>query len=395
MSELIQQNDNRATIRWKLLTGTSAMALAAYVASTALARADDVDRPQLWIELGGQMELMQGTASTFTAPFFSFPTSPPAFRPHIVGDVYPTGTPDVYGRKSFAQRQVPPRISVGGNASITFQPEDSDWVFSAAIRYGRSHSHEHSHYQQATALARPVGPSFPTLHLPAYNEAFSDVNAPHSERHIVLDFQAGKDIGLGLFGQDGKSTVSAGVRFASFKMSSATNISARPSVYGNHKTTILKYNTYFHSYHLAGHQKRSFQGIGPSLSWEASAAIAGNSDRGELMLDWGIDGAMLFGRQEAKTDHHTSAHRYKNGQAVAVLPNYPRNYNAPSRSRRVTVPELSGFIGLSAKLPHSKVSIGYRGDIWFNAMDTGIDAARKSNLTFNGPYASISIGLGD
>jgi hypothetical protein len=30
-----------------------------------------------------------------------------------------------------------------------------------------------------------------------------------------------------------------------------------------------------------------------------------------------------------------------------------------------------------------------------NAFDRGIDTHKTSNLTFNGPYASISIGLGD
>ena len=41
MSELIQKNDNRATIRWKLLTGASALALTAYVSSAAIAKAED------------------------------------------------------------------------------------------------------------------------------------------------------------------------------------------------------------------------------------------------------------------------------------------------------------------------------------------------------------------
>ena len=41
MSELIQKHDNRATIRWKLLTGASALALTAYVSSTAMAGAED------------------------------------------------------------------------------------------------------------------------------------------------------------------------------------------------------------------------------------------------------------------------------------------------------------------------------------------------------------------
>ena len=47
------------------------------------------------------------------------------------------------------------------------------------------------------------------------------------------------------------------------------------------------------------------------------------------------------------------------------------------------------------KYPNFKFSIGYRYDTFLNAMDTGIDVAKKSNLTFQGPYASISIGLGD
>ena len=46
--------------------------------------------------------------------------------------------------------------------------------------------------------------------------AFSDSLAHHSEHHTIADFQAGKDIGLGLFGHDGTSTLNAGVRFASF-----------------------------------------------------------------------------------------------------------------------------------------------------------------------------------
>ena len=41
MSELIKNNDNRATIRWKLLTGASALALTAYVSSAAVAKAED------------------------------------------------------------------------------------------------------------------------------------------------------------------------------------------------------------------------------------------------------------------------------------------------------------------------------------------------------------------
>ncbi len=59
------------------------------------------------------------------------------------------------------------------------------------------------------------------------------------------------------------------------------------------------------------------------------------------------------------------------------------------------MPNVGGFVGLSYRYTDAKMSIGYRYDTFLNAMDIGIDATKKSNLTFNGPYASISIGLGD
>ena len=68
MSELINTNDNRATIRWKLLTGASALALTAYVSSGGVARAEDSSHPLLWLELGGQFDHLTGPAETWTPP---------------------------------------------------------------------------------------------------------------------------------------------------------------------------------------------------------------------------------------------------------------------------------------------------------------------------------------
>ena len=59
------------------------------------------------------------------------------------------------------------------------------------------------------------------------------------------------------------------------------------------------------------------------------------------------------------------------------------------------MPNVGGYAGLSVKYSDLKVSIGYRYDTFLKAMDTGIDAAKESDTTFTGPYASISIGLGD
>jgi len=388
MSELIQNNDNRVTIRWKLLTGVSALALTAYVSSAHPAKAEDTDRPTIWIELGGQMDVMQGLGERFTAPF--------------MGAITPT--PGPYSDDIFAKGQKPPRFAFGEEGKITFQPESSDWIFSASIRYGRSHASRHIHQQSPPATATAyANHGTPIPHYALKAAAFADVKMPAQEKHTILDFSAGKDVGIGAFGRDGKSNIDLGVRFAQLTDNSAVNVVARPHIYavlkkqfGNAKVPVPSFNNYT----MTAHADHSFKGVGPSLSWNASAGIAGNMEDGELELDWGINAAVLFGRQKARTDHATSAYHFlgtkSKGKGYHLLyPHLPSHSHYSTRSRRVTVPNLGGSVGVSFKYPNFKFSIGYRYDTFLNAMDTGIDARKTSNLTFNGPYASISIGLGD
>jgi len=383
MSKLIQKHDNRAAIRWKLLTGVSALALTAYVSSTGVAKAEDTDRPQVWIELGTQIEMMQGLSSPFTAPFMS-----------------PATVPVIYGDRSFTKDQRPPLYAFGADGKISFQPENSDWIFSAGIRYGRSHTKRSVRHQSAVPPVTFYLLSQGVLQTSNFNyEKVRAVAAPSSERHMILDFSAGRDVGIGAFGHDGTSNINAGVRMMNIKEGSTVNIFARPEVYFG-VTLIFGifpniYTSIPAQYGLTAHTARSFKGIGPLLSWNASAAIAGNSSDGELMLDWGVDAAILFGRQKAKTDHSTHAshfHHSKYDRAPAAPLYTPRSYHS-TRSQRVTVPNVGGHAGLSLKWPNAKLSIGYRYDTFLNAMDTGIDATKKSNVTFNGPYASISVGL--
>lgn len=63
--------------------------------------------------------------------------------------------------------------------------------------------------------------------------------------------------------------------------------------------------------------------------------------------------------------------------------------------RSMTVPNVGSLAGLSWRVRDCKVSLRYRADIFFNAIDGGIDARKSENRGFFGPYASISIGLGD
>jgi len=45
------------------------------------------------------------------------------------------------------------------------------------------------------------------------------------------------------------------------------------------------------------------------------------------------------------------------------------------------------------KFPDAKVSLGYRADFFFGAMDGGIDTRKSYDRNFFGPYARIGIGL--
>jgi iron complex outermembrane recepter protein len=376
MSELINTHDNRATIRWKLLTGASALALAS--ASIGLANAADSDRPQIWIELGGQLNEIHGLGQSYAPPFSS----------EIVAD----------GFESPLAAQHVLKNGFSEDASISFQPENSDWIFSAVVRYGRSHGGTVRHEQTpgcpciVTVPTSSGGTYTGTINLPGHR--FSETRPRTGEAHTVLDFDAGKDVGLGLFGQQSTSTFSFGVRIAQFDSKQTLLMRADPD--RTIPRAFLKYPQFHHTYDVTSQIDRSFRGLGPSISWNASAPIAGNLADGELAFDWGVNAALLFGRQKMRAHHQTTGMYYKRN----IFPKYQitqtiaRSGN-PDRSRNVTVPDFGGSVGLSYRFTNAKLSIGYRYDKFLNAFDSGIDTRATSNLTFNGPYASISIGIGD
>jgi hypothetical protein len=64
------------------------------------------------------------------------------------------------------------------------------------------------------------------------------------------------------------------------------------------------------------------------------------------------------------------------------------------RSRSVIVPNVGGFAGLSYRYSNAKLSLGYRADFFFGAMDGGIDTRKTYDRNFYGPFATISVGLG-
>jgi hypothetical protein len=123
--------------------------------------------------------------------------------------------------------------------------------------------------------------------------------------------------------------------------------------------------------------------------------LIGNLHDGEIAADWGINGAFLFGRQRARTHHQaTGSYHYDKLGAISDSITYQPPPVDKTRSRSVTVPNIGGSVGLSWKLQNFKISAGYRADLFFNAMDGGIDTRKSENVGFYGPFASVSVGIG-
>lgn len=122
--------------------------------------------------------------------------------------------------------------------------------------------------------------------------------------------------------------------------------------------------------------------------------MTGSSEDG-ITFDWGVAAALLFGRQKASISHSTMETKFNKYQF-----NYPNevvyHLTTPpiSRHRSIVVPNVGGFAGISFRRANAKVSFGYRGDFFFGAMDGGIEMRKSEDMSFHGPFASVSIGLG-
>jgi hypothetical protein len=385
--------ESRTGLLQRLLATASALSLLAMGVSRA--QAEEADRPTVWIELGAQLERVDGGLERFAPPF--------------------VGTIDTSAFTSPIVPQKPPRYAIGGEAKFSFQPEESDWIVSAGLRYGRSNNSRRLHQEtvppspQKYIYAPLLSPEPQIITVDPETRRYADTVSRHDESHAVLDFQAGKDVGLGMFGAGGKSVFSAGVRFAQLTSKSQAVIGADPD-FGFHSYYTTKIVGVFpfpipgkfifqpQSWHLYRSQMdttRSFHGIGPSASWDASAPLVGSPDRVQLMFDWGVNAALLFGRQKMRSSHTTnSTYRYQNLLGgLSTVAGYNHPYST-ARSRSVTIPNVGGFAGFSVKFPNAKVSLGYRADVFFGAVDGGIDARKTYDRAFYGPFATISFGMG-
>jgi len=311
-----QKNSTEVQLRRKLLGTASALAaLSAFQVPTQALAADSSDSDwHLTLDIGGQYAFNTGGKTQYADP-----------NPII------------------------PKVGVanGGNGQIALNLETDGWVFGLKFNFGRT-GDSHARFSYAT------GTEF------EYYSGSGHVR--HSESHKMLDFTVGQDVGLGMFGLEGSSVVSGGVRWANFQAESAGNFTYESKYY------YTNFNRELH---------RSFNGIGPVISWAASTPIG---DPGcHLSFDWGVDAAVLFGSRKAWSNLDDFTPRSRNG----------------------TVPQASGYLGVGWHPDDSRFSFhaGYAVQASWGVFDSNFDddsddpRINHADRISHGPYLDVTMQL--
>ena len=359
MSELMQTRRAPQYLKRQLLATASALTLMGFVNGAQAFDDATSDHPLVWLELGGQFDHEIDPTQTWIPPNVPPPLVQPTFQP--------------FGRM--------PGVGYDWDSKISIQPGDAGWTFSAAIQFGKAkHGPKSTHDQD-----NPTGLNLFSLPAPP-TYAFTDSHSRADTSHLIVDFKAGKDLGLGLFGGRGSSSINFGIRMAQFMENASGIMTAQAFAH-------YKYNAGV-DHNADIHAARSFSGVGPSIDWNASLPLTGSLGSG-IAFDWGANAAVLFGRQKANISLHTEVLQYAS-IASSVPPNLLTHMtSAPSRGKQVIVPNIGGFASLSYRAgDRAKFALGYRADIFFGAIDGGIAARKPENVGFYGPFASVSIGIG-
>jgi outer membrane receptor protein involved in Fe transport len=225
----------------------------------------------------------------------------------------------------------------------------------------------------------------------AYN--YSDVTVTNREEHTVVDFDVGRDVGMGM---GVASSVSAGLRYAQLKSATHMQMFGAANWDLPEQFVLFKYssNTHYKSDLTAS---REFKGAGPTLSWDAAKRLWG-PDTSHLDLEWSLTGGVLFGKQKTtlKGDE-TSAYfsgKYYNREVLQSGPTVDITNNPAARSKSVTAPLLDLSAGLAYETGRFKVDAGYRWERYFNVLDAGYAERKNVDRTIDGPYFKIAVGFG-
>ena len=203
----------------------------------------------------------------------------------------------------------------------------------------------------------------------------------------------GREVGIGAWGEDGSSIVSLGVKYAALKSTSHVELRSHPDHQIPSDVDGSKYQRHWHNYDVEFDAERSFEGVGPAISWEASSVLLDGRDAGRINVDWQLSGGMLFGKQTSNFSEETAEEYITGtiifGQSVTSITDRDRQ-----ESKSVQTPVAGASLGLSYALDRMKLSAGYRWERYFDVIDGGIAERKSYDRTIDGPYFKLSVGFG-
>ncbi|HEX6866586.1 MAG TPA: Lpg1974 family pore-forming outer membrane protein, partial [Caulobacteraceae bacterium] len=297
----------------------------------------------------------------------------------------------------------------GRDVKLTYRPSDG-WSISAGVRFNRTNGVADPMAVSATpTVCGFVGAgSFycDLLEGPKYERLTKSTEDNSAlakvwdlEESTLVDFQVGKDIGLGI-GES--SQVSAGLRYAKLHSQTEAELKGVPDWY----VPEGWYTNYLNITHSVLEPEvsadRKFDGWGPTLSWAAAQSLVAG-DWGKLSVDWSIGGGVLFGEQETRIvekqketfTEHTPFQYFFSG---SVLPPIPTITVSPpeviARSEDATVPTVDLSLGVSYSKGAFKTGLGYRWERYFEAIDGGYRQHEAEDRTIDGPFFKVSMGFG-
>jgi hypothetical protein len=289
---------------------------------------------------------------------------------------------------------------------LTYRPDRSPWTVSTSVRHGATNSGiTRLHREEASG---PKACSFPIAGLGGllcnpssakyspYNFKaamnWSDASAVNAEEHTLVDFEVGRDLGVGAFNV--KSSLALGLRYAQFRSTTDATLYGIPD--WDHLPdgwATIPVESHYYGASLAA--TRKFKGAGPTLSWQASKWLLGDELVGHVDLDWSATGGVLFGKQWSGIGGFE-----QHGEFLGVYNTRPRPAVAKTpvssdRSGSATIPLLDLSVGVSYEIQRLKLSTGYRWERYFDAIDAGYQDGEQYDRTIDGPYFKIAVGFGD
>jgi outer membrane receptor protein involved in Fe transport len=311
----------------------------------------------------------------------------------------------------------------GREIKLTWQPQ-GPWSVSAAARFGKTNSGRTRDYRSQegdkacayvptdtnyvdkySLFCKPTGAKYGPQNF-ATEINWSYAEAWNREEHTLVDFEVGRDVGMGLGLQ--RSRASAGLRYAGFESDTTFMMYGVPdmNIPQGWRDSFLNsrsaYPASFHRYESSIQAHREFKGAGPTISWDAARAVLGNEETGHLDVDWSVKGGLLFGKQttsvtgDERSGYWTGPYYHSGGGSADLrYPTFePSIPIASHRAKSVTVPLVDLSLGLSYSVDGFRLGAGYRWERYFNVLDAGYTERKSYDRTFDGPYFKIAVGFG-